>query len=206
LERDGRSEVAQPSKRTAILDAGRAEFHERGYYATGIAAIAARADGAHKGSFYNHFSSKEDLAIEVVTEYGRCQRMEMLQDAGVEPLVRIRRHFEFMAEELRKNDFQLGCLLGNLSAEISSDTPRLRETVIGNMNYWASLVTHALDEAANIHRANGHDSEATAWLLIDAYEGAALRGRATSSPAPMDAFLTIALPRNLRAFTDRYTT
>jgi TetR/AcrR family transcriptional repressor of nem operon len=81
----------------------------------------------------------------------------------------------------------------------------LRETIIGNMSFWASLLTDALDEAATNHRAVGHDSEATAWLLIDAYEGAALRGRATSSRVPMDAFFTIALPRNLRAFTDCYT-
>ena len=197
--------MAQPSKRDSILDAGRTEFHERGYYATGIAAIAARADGAYKGSFYNHFASKEDLAIEVVTEYGKSQRMEMLQDTGVEPLARVRAHFDFMAAQLRKSNFQLGCLLGVLSAEVSSDTPRLRETVIGNMTAWSTLLAQALEEAAVAHAAVGHDSETTAWLLIDAYEGAALRGRTTTSSAPMDAFLTIALPSTLRAFADCFT-
>ena len=199
--------MAQPSKRESILDAGRAEFHERGYYATGIAAIAARADGAYKGSFYNHFASKEDHAIEVVTEYGKSQRMEMLQDGSVEPLTRIRAHFDFMATELRKSNFQLGCLLGVLSAEVSSDTPRLRETVIGGMTAWSNLLAQALEEAAIAHGgASGHDSETTAWLLIDAYEGAALRGRTTASSAPMDAFLTIALPSTLTAFGDSFTT
>jgi TetR/AcrR family transcriptional repressor of nem operon len=197
--------VAQPSKRAAILDAGRAEFHERGYNATGIAGIASRADGAYKGSFYNHFASKEDLAIEVIAEYGQSQRMEMLQDRDIEPLARIQGHFEFMAEQLRAEGIHLGCLLGNFAAEMSNDTPRMRDAVIGNLRAWADLVAAALDDAADTHAAKGHDSQTTAWLLIDAYEGAALRGRATDSSAPMNAFLTVGLPQTLRAFAEHYT-
>ncbi|MEU7766700.1 TetR family transcriptional regulator C-terminal domain-containing protein [Nocardia sp. NPDC049190] len=205
MDADGGTKVAQPSKRAAILNAGRAEFHERGYNATGIAGITTRADGAHKGSFYNHFPSKEDLAIEVITDYGKSQRMEMLHDVSVEPLARIQAHFEFMAEELRKEGLHLGCLLGNFAAEMSSETPRMRATVIGKLTAWSSLLAAALDEAANIHSAEGHDSETTAWLMIDAYEGAALRGRATDSPAPMNSFLTVGLPQMLRAFAEHYT-
>ncbi|MFE3414028.1 TetR family transcriptional regulator [Streptomyces mirabilis] len=196
--------MAQPSMRDAIRKAGREEFHERGYYATGIAAITARAD-AHKGSFYNHYASKEDLAVEVITDYGNEQRMEMLEDASVEPLTRIEQHFTFVSEALRAFDFRLGCMLGNFSAEITAETPRIQETLTANLDYWAGLLTKALDEAAKAHAAVGHDSETTAWLLIDGYEGAALRGRATRSARPMNAFLSTGMPQTLAAFRSHYT-
>ena len=188
----------------AIRLAGRAEFHEHGYYATGIAAITTRA-AAHKGSFYNHYTSKEDLAVEVITDYGNDQRMDMLEDTSVEPVDRIEAHFKAIAGGLAEFGFRLGCLLGNFSTEVSDETPRILETVTANFDDWAKYLTTALDEAAATHAAVGVNSETTAWLLIDAYEGAALRGRTIGNDKPMNAFLTTGLPQTLDAFRSHYT-
>src|ERR1700759_5503685 len=96
----GRGSIREAVRGTGCGGAGQAEFHERGYSVTGIAAIAARAE-AFKGSFYNHFASKEELAVEVLGLYAQSQRLEMLQDESRAPLERIRTHFEHIAEVLK---------------------------------------------------------------------------------------------------------
>ena len=52
-----------------LVDAGSQLFLERGYNETGLNDILAAA-GVPKGSFYHHFRSKEDFALEVVDQYG----------------------------------------------------------------------------------------------------------------------------------------
>jgi TetR/AcrR family transcriptional repressor of nem operon len=203
--------VARPSMKSAIVDAGRAEFGNLGYTATGVAAIAARA-GAPKGSFYNHFDSKEDLALEVLRLYVTEQRFDLLSSAGVAPLDRVREHFGFIAGQLGQSDPVNGCLLANFAAEISDETPRLRGHLTEGYAFWAGLLAANLREAASPageldgHESGAHESgvaelDATqlAWALIDAYEGAAVRARATNSREPVEAFLTRTLPLLLAA-------
>jgi TetR/AcrR family transcriptional regulator, transcriptional repressor for nem operon len=185
--------VAQVSMRNAFVEAGRAEFHERGYTVTGIAAIAARA-AAHKGSFYNHFASKEELAVEVLGLYAESQRLGMLEDTRLAPLDRIRTHFEFIAQTLKDTGPELGCMLANFSTEVSPDTPLIRAQITAFVPHWAELIAANLDEAARAAGVDDFDASSVAWMLIDGYEGAAVRARASASPAPIDNFLRRTLP------------
>lgn len=184
--------MPQPSMRNALVEAARVEFHEHGYAATGIAAIASRA-AAHKGSFYNHFASKEELAAEVVRLYAVDQRLDTLVDRGLEPLERIRSHFGALIQNMYDRQSYLGCLLANFSAEVPVDTPLIRAEITGSVGRWAELVAANLDEAA---RAKGADvdSAAASWMLIDGFEGAALRCRVTASAGPLEAFMRSTLP------------
>jgi len=50
--------------RASILDAGASAFAEQGYDGAGVAEICQRA-GVSKGAFYHHFSSKQDLFLEL---------------------------------------------------------------------------------------------------------------------------------------------
>ena len=54
--------------RRKLLAAGMAEFHARGFSATGVDVIAKTAE-VPKGSFYNFFESKTTFAAEVVDLY-----------------------------------------------------------------------------------------------------------------------------------------
>ena len=60
--------MARPSVKQQIIDAGLAELHARGYAACSVGDIT-KAAGAPKGSFYNHFASKEDFAVEAVRRF-----------------------------------------------------------------------------------------------------------------------------------------
>src|SRR5262249_24318548 len=65
--------VPRPGLREQLLAAGLATFHERGFNATSVQDITDAA-GAPKGSFYNHFESKEALAAEAVRRYAERGR------------------------------------------------------------------------------------------------------------------------------------
>lgn len=52
--------MPRPSVRAQIVDAAYEQFHRHGYNAAGVKLITDSA-GVPKGSFYNHFESKEEL-------------------------------------------------------------------------------------------------------------------------------------------------
>ncbi len=93
----------------------------RGFNATGVEAILKQAN-IPKGSFYNFFSSKEEFALAIIDKFV-ADRVELLypifSDEPLPPLERIRRSFEILIESFEGNDCFKGCLLGNLSLEMS---------------------------------------------------------------------------------------
>jgi TetR/AcrR family transcriptional repressor of nem operon len=170
--------------RDAWLHAGAIEFQQHGYNATGIAALAARS-GALKGSFYNYFPSKEAFALEVIAGYCRDAGLDLL--AGDGPAEeRIRSHFAHLRQELRRRGDTFGCLLGNFAAEVAADNPTIRESIDTAFQAWADLLAAAITEARPM---SPHDAAGRAQLLIDAWEGALLRAKATANPTPLDAFI-----------------
>jgi TetR/AcrR family transcriptional regulator, transcriptional repressor for nem operon len=67
-----------------------------------------------KGSFYNYFESKEALGAEIVERYGMNNtRRAILLDKNVQPLQRLRRHFNALNDTFINSKFERGCLLGN---------------------------------------------------------------------------------------------
>jgi AcrR family transcriptional regulator len=67
----------------ALLDAGAAEFAERGFEGATMTAIAARA-GAAIGSLYQFFPSKEALADALLAHYGDTLNQGIAALAGIE--------------------------------------------------------------------------------------------------------------------------
>jgi AcrR family transcriptional regulator len=61
--------MARPNVRQKIVDAGLKILIERGFNGSGVQDITDAA-GVPKGSFYNHFESKEALGAEVLKRYG----------------------------------------------------------------------------------------------------------------------------------------
>src|SRR2546423_1713021 len=86
--------VAKPGLKNKLLEAAVETLHRQGYHGCSIGDIA-HAAGAPKGSVYNHFSSKEDLAIAALEHY-RLQdqaAFAILEDTTIPAKERLRRHF-----------------------------------------------------------------------------------------------------------------
>jgi len=88
--RDG--EVAE-GKRARILDAAGELFKEKGYEATSIADIAAKAGFRNKGSIYNYFKGKEEIAMQVFQRilHPTTEKLKQIRDSDLPWPEKVRR-------------------------------------------------------------------------------------------------------------------
>ena len=169
-------------------------FHALGYNACGVQEIVDKA-GVPKGSFYNYFKAKELLALEVLEIYARGSKRESLADRGVPPLRRLRDHFELMASRYAGFGYHKGCLIGNLAAETTEDTPLLRKALAQSLKRWTQAITAVLQEGqADRSIIAGLDPAKTARFLINSWEGAIIRMKIEDTRQPLDDFFAISFP------------
>jgi len=164
---------------------------EHGYNDLGIQALLT-ATGAPKGSFYHHFKDKEDFALQVIDQYmgGVHAGLDAcLGDTRRPPLERVRRFFELTRQHYRKEGY-MGCLLGGLGQELSGVSEVFRRKIEACFSRIAARMAVCLEEA----RQRGDipadsDARRMAGLLVDCWEGAALRSRLRRNAAPLKAML-----------------
>ena len=174
-----------------LLEKGMELLLEHGYNDLGIQAIL-RETGVPKGSFYHHFESKEDFALQAVdlymTRVHEALRM-CVGDQSRRPLERVRYFFETTKGSYRQDGY-LGCMLGGLGQELSGVSDTFRAKIEGCFQEIGGVLVGCLREA----RRDGDlpadaDCGQLVTLLIDCWEGAALRSRLRRSPEPLDAML-----------------
>jgi TetR/AcrR family transcriptional repressor of nem operon len=131
------SAMPRLSVREKLIEAAYHCFYEQGFNGCGVKDITDAA-GVPKGSFYNHFDSKEALAIEVMRRYSAAQGTELLADDSKAPLERLRAHFAHLAAGLERFDYTRGAMIGNFGAELATQSPAIREVVDNSLNCWVS--------------------------------------------------------------------
>jgi len=179
------------STKERLLMAGLGMLLERGYHDLGIQQLL-EATGLPKGSFYHHFRSKEDFALQVIDLYmGEVHRAldACLEDASCPPLQRVRNFFEGTQEKYRQDGY-LGCLLGGLGQELSGVSEVFRNKIQWCFSEIARRISVCVEQAcARGELPPGTDARHMADLLVDCWEGAALRTRLLRDPAPLQAML-----------------
>lgn len=177
--------------RQRLLENGLAMLLEQGYNHLGVQALLIRT-GVPKGSFYHYFESKEDFAFQVVDRYMEAVHAGLdacLGDASLPPLVRVRRFLELSREKYREEGY-LGCLLGGLGQELSGVNERFRRRIGACL----SKVAERFSDCFEMAKERGElpadaDARELADLLVDCWEGAALRSRLLREPSPLNAVL-----------------
>src|ERR1700722_16080673 len=187
---DRRIFLARRSSRNVVLNAGSKLFIERGFGACRGQDITDAA-GVPKGSFYNHFKSKEALAAAVLTEYGKgTTDRSILSNSKLTPLARLKKHFAALNDHF--SQCHDGCLVGKFMAEVSEDTPQIRHELLKVLTLWGEQISAAIAEGQQQGsiRSDLKASE-LANFLIDSYEGAILRTRVEKNPAALKAFVKV---------------
>lgn len=192
--------MPRPSSKEDLLTKGAEVIHARGYHATGVAEIAAAA-GVPKGSFYNHFESKEAFADAILSRYFETFE-EVLVSAfsndAADGFGRLENFVELIISFILETEF-CGCLLGNFAFEASGHSERLRVNVDAFFGRWQT----GLRDAFAAGQSDGSLTsvlapEDMAALFISTWEGAVLRARVSRDPAHLQQFKRIILTQ-LRA-------
>jgi TetR/AcrR family transcriptional repressor of nem operon len=188
---------ANPEVRRRLLSAGLDLVHSRGFAASGVKDITDAA-GVPKGSFYAYFPSKESLAAAILEHYWSDIEMRLLPilDAEGPAQERIKRFFHALADEHEAGDFLLGCLVGKLSLELGGSSEPVRDELLRILDRWDEALTKCVRSG---QRSPGDvrddlDAAELASLLLEAWEGAALRGKLTRSRIPYERFEAVTVP------------
>lgn len=164
---------------------------EHGYNALGIQAVLDETE-TPKGSFYHHFRDKEDFAHQVVEAYIAEVHVvldQCLNDESLAPLERIRAFFGIVQQKYREEGY-MGCLMGGLGQELSGvndNFRRLIERCFGSIAARLAVCLEAARQSGDI--APDADVRVLADLLVDCWEGAALRSRLRRQSSSLGAML-----------------
>jgi TetR/AcrR family transcriptional repressor of nem operon len=120
--------------REKILEAAANLFALKGFHNTKLDDVRREA-GVTTGAFFHHFQSKDDLGFAVLDRHmqNRRQQLDRIEselpvgkEAG--PLAPVFHRLDAIAEMLRRRSAQGGCIIGNLSTELSDthETFRVR--------------------------------------------------------------------------------
>lgn len=181
-----------PSSRDHLIEVGLELMRKHGYGATGLQEILEQA-GVPKGSFYHHFSSKEEFAAVIIERYAAMageHATGVLSNKRQAPLKRLRRYFEELIQMAGQLAPIQGCLLGSLSLEIAGDSPLLQDRLRSNFAIWQAIVATVLREAVDKgDLPKFTNPEVLAGFVLNSWEGALLRSQADKSDAPLKDFL-----------------
>lgn len=124
-------------------------FSLKGFLSTSIHDILEAAN-ASKGGFYNHFQSKEELFMAVLSQAQRIWRERNLMGLNeVEsPVNKIRKLLENYRDRYLKDaeNFPGGCIFVTLSVELDDQRPHLSHELNKGFNGFRAMIKRFLDQ------------------------------------------------------------
>ena len=187
--------MAKPNVKEHIVTASLNLLHSKGFNATSVQDITDAA-GVPKGSFYNHFTSKEALGLEVLQRYAEAANTycAVLDDTSLAPKARLRQYFDLLIGANTATDYNCGCMLGNFSTELSNQIPAMRDALNHHFDAWAARLAVAIAEAQRDGSTRApQPAVELAHFIIDAWQGAVLHAKAAHSRAPLDRYADMVL-------------
>src|ERR1700743_2154475 len=170
--------MPRPNVRENIVESALDQFHRMGFNGCSVDDIT-RAAGVPKGSFYNHFKGKEDLALEVIERYAASGPRGLLTQKDVAPLKRLKKHFGALAELFANAGCRSGCLLGNFAGELADHSEAVRGLVQERLSSWAATLADVISEAQQAGEITSRlKPDVLAGFLLSAWQGTLLRARA----------------------------
>ena len=145
--------------RRELLEAALSLFREKGYAATSVDELCARA-GVTKGAFFHHFSNKDSFAVAAAQHWS--QTCEALFAAAPyhrldDPLDRVLGYLDLRKALLRGAVAEFTCLLGTMVQEAYRTHPDIRRACD------AGIFGHAATVESDILEAMSHYRISASW-------------------------------------------
>jgi TetR/AcrR family transcriptional regulator, transcriptional repressor for nem operon len=180
--------------REKLLQAGQDAMHQSGFVGTGVLEIT-NAAGVPKGSFYNHFPTKEGFGAEVADRYfseHTASVLKVLSESKLRPIERLQKYFEDLTHIFTQLEFQCSCMLGNFALEMSERSPLVRDRLVVHFATWTKALAVCIrhgQEAGEIRSDLSADE--LAEFTLNSWEGALLRMRVDKNTRSMDIFRNV---------------
>ena len=171
-----------------LIAAGAELFCVHSYQGTGINEIL-KACGVPKGSFYNHFASKEDFALAVV-EFHRASTDEFLAENlcndTLGPLQRIAAYIDAFNQGVIDSGFAVGCPLGTMAQEMASLSEPLRTA----LNAVFQIHVDSLVKCIQLGQKQGIvspelDAAMTSMFIMSSLEGSQIMAKTYCNDEPL---------------------
>jgi TetR/AcrR family transcriptional repressor of nem operon len=151
--------------KTRLLDAALHVFRGKGYSATRIEDISEEAAGLTKGSFFHHFGSKEELALEAA-KY-RTEGTDALFASApycnhADPLDSLLAYVDFGKSLMQGELSNFTCPMGTMVQEVYETHPAIRDACNRGISEQASTPVSDIEEAK---RQRGIEGKWTAVSL-----------------------------------------
>jgi TetR/AcrR family transcriptional repressor of nem operon len=172
-----------------LLSAGKL-FQDVGYVRASIYRIAS-AINAPKGTFYNYFKSKEDLALRLVDRQFEALHESLSRSMGHTASHQLKEHCSFLVLEPPMVEVAPLQLLATLAAEAPATPVALTQRIARGTDIWISEVS---DLISRIQIESGiptaQDPKKMASLLVTCWYGAIVRRKVEPSLKLLDDFLS----------------
>jgi TetR/AcrR family transcriptional regulator, transcriptional repressor for nem operon len=179
---------ATNTREMLLLSAGKL-FQEVGYPEASIHRIAA-AVNAPKGTFYNYFRSKEELASILVDRQFAAIYRSLSLKPGESAYDQLKHHFQFLAMEPPMIEIAPLQLLAVFAAEAPAIPPDIGQRIADGINVWDRKLG---DLISLVHIEKGSSvaegSTKLAVLLTTCWFGAIVRRKSDPSLKLVDDFL-----------------
>jgi TetR/AcrR family transcriptional repressor of nem operon len=180
--------VIQPralATRDRILGEAARLFALKGYHDTKLDEVLGAA-GVTTGAFFHHFRSKEELGFAVLDRHmdQRRRQLEAIEHdlprlEGGDPLAPVFRRLEAVQEMARRREHRRGgCIIGNLSTELSDTHDAFRKRLAKCFDEMAREFQPHLDAAVRRYRPRQPvDTLALARYVVAIIEGSIMLAR-----------------------------
>lgn len=185
-ERPGRGEA-----RARLLQAATALIREKGYSATSVDDVCARA-GVTKGAFFHHFASKEALGIAAVqmwTEVTGRLFAEAEYHRWSDPVDRVLAYLQLRRNLARGSAAEYSCLAGTSVQEMHAASPAIRQAARESIESGAAHVERHLAEALARQPVPGVTAAGLALFVQAVVQGGIVVAKAMDDPRVLVAAL-----------------
>jgi len=197
VEPPSETALSAPNAREKLSASAAVLFQQFGYARVSIRDITSSVD-IPKGTFYNHFRSKEDLASAILSQHFNALLETLAQGGGETAGARLRRHFESIApstQEARSSPLQF---ISTLAAEGPALPSALALQIAEGIRLWNSKVAAVISLAQAEGQIDAEENpDLLAALFINCWQGAMIRSKC--DPAAQCDCLLFALDRVLGA-------
>ncbi len=173
-----RTPQKDPIKRKQLLDAAAALILSKGYAATSVDMICARAKTS-KGAFFHYFKKKEDVAIALLNRpYASPLDVKYLMSIK-DPVERVFHKMDMALEFVSDPN---SCISGQIANELSDTHPEIRKLAVRFFDMVIDGFAEALTEAKAQHGGT-FDPRSVAELYMAAIHGCFVLTKVRKKPS-----------------------